>query len=198
MRTFKDKLAVARLAERSISVCLRGDLAADFDAAERELKQAQESPADSKEGPGVGSVIDRIDALREEMLEHTEEFRLRALPDATFHAFKAAHPPRRDDDGTLNATDAQLGFNVETFFDALLKVSVASPDMGVDVDAYLETLRAGGHPVLPDGDWPELMKVLTNKQYSDLTDLAWFLNRGEISIPFSQAASLAKRNSGGE
>lgn len=179
MTTFKDKLKAARLPERSVSICLRGDLTADFEAAERELKQAQEAVADSKEGAGVGAIIERIDGLRAEMLEHTEEFRVRAMPSPDFHAFKAAHPPRRDDDGTLNASDIQLGFNVETFFDALLKASVISPE-------------------LDEGDWDALLAVLTDRQYNTLIDAAWFVNRNEVNTPFSSAASLAKRNSGGE
>lgn len=197
MSTFKQKLKAARLPERSIPVCLRGDLTADFEAAERDLKAAQESKSDSLED-GVGPILDRIDALREEMREHTEEFRLRAMTGPAFHALKAEFPPRREDDGTPDMGDAQLGFNRETYFDALLKACTISPDMGIDIPAYLEALVAGDHPALPDGDWPELLEVLTDRQYQDLTDAAWLLNRGEVSIPFSQAASLAKRTSGGE
>lgn len=179
MTTFKDKLKAARLPERSVSICLRGDLTADFEAAERELKAAQEATADSKEAGGVGPIIERIDALRAEMIEHTEEFRIRAMPGPDFHAFKAAHPPRTDDEGNLNAADAQLGFNIDTFFDGLLKASVISPE-------------------LDEGDWTALLAVLTDRQYNSLTDAAWFVNRNEVKTPFSSAASLAKRNSGGE
>jgi hypothetical protein len=179
MSTFKDKLKAARLPERSVPICLRGDLVADFEAAEHELKQAQESSADSKEGAGVGPIIERIDALRAEMLEHTEEFRLRAMPSPDFHAFRAEHPPRRDDEGTLNASDVHFGFNVETFFGALLRASIISPE-------------------LDEADWDALLAVLTDQQYGSLTDAAWFLNRDEVKAPFSSAASLAKRNSGGE
>lgn len=179
MTTFKEKLQAARLPERSVPICLRGDLVADFEAAERDLKVAQQEAADAKEGGGVGPVLERIDALRAEMLEHTEEFRIRAMPSPDFHAFKAAHPPRRDDDGSLNVSDAQLGFNVDTFFDALLRVSIVTPE-------------------LDEGDWTALLAVLTDRQYNSLTDAAWFVNRHEVNAPFSSAASLAKRNSGGE
>lgn len=200
MGTFKEKLKAARLPERSISVCLRGDLTADFEAAERDLKAAQESSVDSKEGVGVGSIIERIDALREEMREHTEEFRLRAMPQPAFRALVGAHPPRRDDEGTLDAGDVQLGFNRDTFFEALLRMSVISPDLGVDVAGLIKEFAVSRFfPVeIPDGDWPELLAVLTDRQYNDLTDAAWFVNRTEVSVPFSSAASLAKRNSGGE
>lgn len=179
MSNFKQKLKAARLPERSVQVCLRGDLTADFEAAERDLKQVQESDFDSKEGGGISPIIERIEALREEMREHTEEFRLRAMPQPRFRALVAEHPPRRDDEGTLDASDASIGFNRETFFDALLKVSVISPE-------------------LDEEDWAALLEVLTDRQYNELTDAAWFVNRHEVSVPFSSAASLAKRNSGGE
>lgn len=183
MSNFKQKLKAARLPEDSVSVCLRGDLAADFEATERELKRVQESKSDSLE-EGVGPIIDRLDALRAEMLEHTEDFRIRALSKPAFRALVAAHPPRRiikDDgsEGELDAADVNLGLNRETFFEALLRVSVVSPE-------------------LDEGDWTALLEVLTDRQFGDLTDAAWFLNRGEIDVPFSRAASLAKRNSGGE
>lgn len=183
MSNFKQKLKAARLPEDSVPVCLRGDLAADFEAAERDLKRAQESRSDSLE-EGVGPIIDRLDALRADMLEHTEDFRIRALPKPAFRALVAAHPPRRavkDDgsEGDLDAGDVNMGVNRETFFEALLRVSVISPE-------------------LDEGDWTDLFEVLTDRQFGDLTDAAWFLNRGEIDVPFSRAASLAKRNSGGE
>lgn len=183
MSNFKQKLKAARLPERSEPVCLRGDLVADFEAAERELKRAQESKADSLEDDS-GPIVDRIEALRAEMLEHTEDFRIRALPKPAFRALVAAHPPRRkatDDgsEGELDPADVQIGVNRETFFEALLRASVVSPQMD-------------------DDDWLALFEVLTDRQFGDLTDAAWFLNRGEIDVPFSRAASLARRSSGGE
>lgn len=180
MTTFKEKLKAARLPERSEPLCLRGDLVADFEAAERDLKRTQESTTDSLED-GIGPIVDRIEALRAEMLEHTEDFRLRALPKPAFRALIAAHPPRRvqAEDGSeaeLEAGDAGLGLNRETFFEALIRASVVSPELDED-------------------DWTALFEVLTDRQFGDLSDTAWFLNRGEISVPFSRAASLAKRNS---
>lgn len=197
MSTFKDKLKQARLPEDSVPVCLRGDLAADFEAAERELKQAQQNKGGSLED-GIGPFLDKIESLRLQMLEFTEDFRLRALPRPAFRALVAAHPPRRDDADELDREDVQIGFNRATFFDALLKVSAVSPEMGIDIQAYLEELIGGKEPELPAGDWPELLAVLTDRQWGDLTDAAWFLNRGEINVPFSRAASLAKRNSDDE
>jgi hypothetical protein len=183
MSNFKQKLKAARLPEDSVPVCLRGDLAADFEATERELKRMQEQKSDSLE-EGVGPIIDRLDAIRAEMLEHTEDFRIRALPKPAFRALVADHPPRRaakDDgsEGELDALDVQFGLNRDTFFEALLRASVISPELDED-------------------DWTALFAVLTDRQFGDLTDAAWFLNRGEIDVPFSRAASRAKRTSGAE
>jgi hypothetical protein len=52
--------------------------------------------------------------------------------------------------------------------------------------------------VLADGDWPELFDKIVDSQYGDLTDAAWFVNRDEVSVPFSLAASLAKKPSAAE
>lgn len=181
MSTFKDRLKQARLPERSEPICLRGDLVADFEAAERDLKRVQESTTDSLED-GIGPIVDRIEALRAEMLEHTEDFRLRALPKPRFRALIAEHPPRRTQgedgsEGELDAGDANLGLDRSTFFEALIRASIVSPD-------------------LDDDDWAALMEVLTDRQFGDLSDTAWFLNRGEIDVPFSRVASLARRTSG--
>jgi hypothetical protein len=198
--SFKDKLKQARLPQNSIAVCIRGDLQADFEAAERDLKRAQQSTSDSLE-EGTGPIVDRIESIRQQMLEEgSEDFRLTALPKPAFRALVKAHPPRRMEDGELDRDDVQFGFNRETFFDALLKVSTISPEMGIDTQTYLDELvkNPDSPPELPDGDWPELFAVLTDRQYGDLTDVAWFLNRGEVNVPFSRSALLAKRNSGNE
>ena len=42
MTSIKDRLAAAKLPERSIQVCLRGDLAAEFDELERKLREVRE------------------------------------------------------------------------------------------------------------------------------------------------------------
>jgi hypothetical protein len=179
--TFRDKLKQAKLPERTVPICLRGDLVADHEALERELKAAQDRPVDSLEGNGVGALVDRIEALQDEMREFTEDFRLRALPRRQFRELVAAHPPRRDPDSNDPVQeDAVLGVNRETFFDALIRAAVVEPE-------------------LADDEWTELFdEKLTDRQYGDLEDAAWFLNRAEVDVPFSHAASRAKRSSGPE
>lgn len=172
MSSFKDRLKQARLPEDVVPVCLRGDLVADFESAERALKEAKGSDSMEDERPVLQ---DRLEALRAEMLDNTEDFRLRAVPRPAFRALVAAHPPRRDGD-EVNKADAQLGVNVDTFFAELLKVSVVSPE-------------------LDEEDWAALLDKLTDRQYGDLTDAAWFLNRGEVNVPKLPSALLMNRTS---
>lgn len=179
---FKTLLKGARLPERSVPVCLRGDLVADHEAAERDLEQAKRNPGNSLAGTGEGALVDRIEALQADMQEHTYPFRLRALPRHEFRTLVLAHPPRRegDGDGELIREDAILGVNRETFFDQLIRSCVIDPQL--------------------DGqEWDDLLgNKLTDRQHGDLSDAAWFLNRGEVDVPFSLAASRSRRSTEAE
>jgi hypothetical protein len=57
--------AEAKRAERTVPICLRGDLVADWEAADRELKRAADEnrSADSKEGAGLGALAEKVRAL---------------------------------------------------------------------------------------------------------------------------------------
>lgn len=174
---FRTLLKQAKLPERSVPVCLRGDLAADHEAAERALEAAQRAATNDMEGDGVGALVDRIETLQAEMREHTYDFRLRALPRHEYRELVAAHPPRRNDDGEVNQGDVALGFNQDTLIPDLIRRATIDPD-------------------LDDGEWEQLLgEKLTDRQYGDLADAAYFLNRGEVDVPFSRAASRAKRDS---
>lgn len=198
MIDFKNRLKKAQLPTRSIPVCLRGDLVAEWESADRDLKRAQEKPDNSLEGSGTGALVDRIEALQADMSEHTDDFRLQALPKWRFRALVAAHPPRVDDDNEPVREDAVLGVNRETFFPALIRASVIEPvldddDWRVllgDDEAERKRRESAGEPV-EDG-------VLTDRQIGDLEDAAWFLNRAEVNVPFSHAASRARRSTGTE
>lgn len=171
--SFTDLLKGAKLPEDSHPVCMRADLVAEFETAERALEAERKKPkADSLAAGGEAArLVGRIAELQQEMTEATYTFRLRALPKSKWRALVAEYPPRRDDRGEPVAEDAQLGIEREAFLDALLRVSVVDPE-------------------LTEEQWAELTEVLTDRQYSDLCDAAWFLNRGEVSVPFSRAASL--------
>jgi hypothetical protein len=97
MTDFETLLAGAKRPERSVPVCLRGDLVADHEAAERELELAQRRASDSFDSGGSGEIVDRIESLENQMAACTYPFRFRALPKKDFRALVTAYPPRRDD-----------------------------------------------------------------------------------------------------
>lgn len=174
----KTMLAAAHLPERTVPVCLRGDLAAEHEELERRLDEANRRPAESLAGNGAGELADRLEELEAEMRAATVTFRLRALPKPVWRALLAAHPPRQDDDGNPIAEDTAIGINMETFWDAMIRACLVDPM----VDDETWDMMAG-----PDGK-------LTDRQLGQLADAAWAANRGDVSVPFSRAASQMRRN----
>ena len=82
-------------------------------------------------------------------------------------------------DGEIVEADQSLLLNTATFYEDLIRVSVVSPEMD-------------------ETDWEDLFAVITNAQYGELSMGAWLLNRGEVDIPFSLAASRMRRATEGE
>lgn len=163
-------LAEARLPEKEIQVCLRGDLLAEYDAAAAALDEAErmariEASLDSG-GPKIAAA-ERVAAVRERLLAASVTFRLRAVPRSRWTQLYAEHPPRDGD-----AIDAATGFNRETFFDALTLESVIDPVMAAE-------------------QWQALADRLSSAQYDALTTAAWEVNRSGVDVPFSLAASRA-------
>lgn len=169
-------LAEAKLPEATVTICLRGDLAADHERAERELARLQEASTDSLAGSGTGEVIDRITDLEQQMREHTYEFRLRALPRVQWHELCSAHPPRRGDDDEIIDADRFILVNTETFWEAMIRACLVDPQ-------------------LSDDEWRQLETLLTDHAWNELCDTAWGLNRRGVSVPFSRAASRTRQAS---
>lgn len=194
MGKYKQQHASAKRAEDTYPVCLRGDLNADWKVANRALERAQEElrSSSSKETQSdVSGLVERVRAIEAEMAEHTEQWRLRALAPHRFRVLVAEHPPRTGDDGEIVAED-RMGLNRETFLPALLRASVIEPEL--DAEDWQWLLG----PEDDDEEADEDDGVLNDRQMKDLYDVAWFLNRDQVSVPFSRAASLATRDSGDE
>ncbi len=180
MTDIKSILAEARLPERTVPICLRGDLVAEYEELDRQLEEANRRAADSLAGNGAGELLDRIEALQEEMRAATVTFRVRALPKPAWRALLAAQPPRHDDDDKPNQEDAAIGVNMETFWDAIARACLIEPV----IDDETGAMMAG-----PEGR-------LTDRQIGQLADAAWAVNRGDVSVPFSLAVSQARRTTG--
>lgn len=173
MANFDDLLSAARLPEKSVPICLRGDLQVEFEQLEQELADAQEADArnDSLAGGGQArKVAERMEALSAEMREHTHPFVLRALSSREWRELVDEHPPRKNDDA-----DALLGANSATFPHAMLAACCIDPVMTVEQVA-------------------QLTEKITDGQALTLFGCGMELNRGSVDVPKSAAASalLAK------
>jgi hypothetical protein len=195
--TFTDLLKGAKLPETSHDICLRADLVADFERAEADLEVLRKKPRrDSLDaGSELAEKAAQIEALQEEMRAGTQTFRLRALPKAAWRRLVAAFPPREG-----HAEDAQIGVNRDDFLPAMLKACTIEPEITEDQWIFM----VGHSPAQieackeEDPDFEPEEGVLTDRQFSDFADEAWFLNRGEVSVPFSRAVSLMRRDSESE
>ena len=170
MKDVKALIQDARLPETTVEVCLQADLQAEFESLQRQLEEARRRPTDSLAGNGSRDIAERIEALRCQMADSIIEFRIRAMPRKQWRDLVAAHQPRKDGDD-VHEQDRFLGVNTETFFDALIRASVVDPE-------------------LDDDDWTLLLEEkLTDRQFDAIADAAWGLNRRDVDVPFSPAAS---------
>lgn len=169
---FKSKLKAAKLPSTTIPVCLRADLVAEMAALDIQLRNIT-MPADQDRLVGNAAAVrlsQQIEALRQEMIAGSEDFVLRAIPRPRMREIEAAHPPR---DG--NARDEATGYNLDAVMQQVLRESIVSP-------------------VMDDETWAELVAVLSDGQWDELTDGAWEVNKGRVSVPFSPRASQILRS----
>jgi hypothetical protein len=174
----------ADMPERSVEVCLRAKLVAEFEDLERRLKVViQDRDGDEFGGSGEATrLARRMEELREEMRQGTAVFWLRSIGPIRSGSLMAEHPPR---DG--NEDDRRLGYNPETFYPAIIRACCYA----IKQDG--ETLQASD---LTDEDWQHLFRRLSYKQFDNLFGAAWLLDHGDVSVPTSPLASLISQRSG--
>ena len=109
------------------------------------------------------------DFFAEEAKERGVKVVLRALGRKTWRTLVEKHPPRED-----NATDAELGANVDALQEALVPLCMASPT-GSDEEcaAFLDSLNEG--------------------QFGDLAVRAYQLNMGRTADPTQRLSSVGSR-----
>ena len=172
-------------AEDVVPLCLRGDLNRQWQEAKAEFDRLGLEGATGRLGDGAERrrVAQQMADIEAQMRSATVDFTLRALrrrrtpatpaDETTWIELFDNHPPRKGEDGKLHPHDTP-GVNMATFPDALIRASVVDP-------------------VLSEQEWAQLLDdgVLNDAQADRLFEAAWRLNRNEISIPFSRAASIA-------
>lgn len=168
----------AQPAQRSMTLCLRGDLVSEYEELDRQREEAVRLDlGDSLASGGTAAAIAaQMDALREQMKSATITVVLRAMSRRNFLKLCSVHPVRRDEDNKPNPNDVGLGVNTDTIWDPLIRACWVSPDI---TKARLTRV---------------LDEVLSDAQYSGLAGLAWEVNRGDVDIPFSYAASRTRQS----
>lgn len=170
MSSFKERLAAAKLPERSLQVCLRGDLAAEFDDLERKLRDARNAETSGRKRVGTKSeslqYVEQIEAVRAQMAAEMVDVRIRALPRNEWVALCKEHPPREDNDG-----DRAMGGNLETLMPVAIRRCIVEPEMD-------------------DADWEQFQAVLSSGDFDRLLNVTFDVNRSGVDVPKSRLASL--------
>lgn len=178
---FVDMLAQAKPAERTIRLCLRGDLVAAYEELDRRRAEVvNQVDRSSLAGSPAVAIARQMQAVQEQMKDFSYPFRVRALTRKAYQALVAAHPPRRDEKGEILEADREMGINQNTFWDPLIRACVVDP-------------------VMDDQEWTRLLdELLSDRQYEQLGIAALAVCRGNVDIPFSSAASDLLKTLGGE
>lgn len=151
----------ARPRERSVTLCLAGDEAAEVERLERQLAELSDTwQPDSLGGKNPGDALaKRIKAARDRMRKSEAEFRFRALGEKVWSDLLAAHPGGKGQ-----------SFDPDTFPKALISAAAVEPAMTPEQVA-------------------ELFEVLNEGQRQELWAAAFEVNTESTSIPFSVSAS---------
>lgn len=176
MTSAADIKARIRRPEKTVPLCLAGDLQAQFEELDRELVRARDKAPSGTLAGGSGAEVTalarRIQELQEEMREHTEVFKFRGLVRREYSDLVKANPP----------TEEQLADN---------------PNVDVDWDKFGVALIAAcciSHEMTAE-EVGDLVDELTAAQYGELYTAAQAVNVIGLDIPNSYTASAVLRAS---
>lgn len=168
-----DVIARAKLPEKTLALCLRGDLQAEWEDLERQLKAEQDDPSDDSLGGNVKArdLAERMEAIGQEMAESQIVFRFRGLSRKAYSDLCAKHKAGEDDTASVD------GLNWKTYPTALIAACATDPVMTVE-------------------QAEKLSDTVTDVQWDQLFEVALSVNRGQVSVPFSLAASAIAASTG--
>jgi len=154
------------LIQRTREILLyQGDDLDKLDALAEEIERLQ-AASDDSEAPRLLSDADPLadaiaehNALVEGARKRAVVVRLKPLGRRKFRDLVRQHPPREG-----NKVDEMRGFNGDDFPEALVPLSIDAPDLTQDqIAAFLDSL--------------------TDRQFEDIYDMAFYLNRSPIADP---------------
>lgn len=162
----EDILGKAKPPERSVPLCLAGDLAGQYDELEHQLRDASTVALSLGEPAEATKIARQMAALREQMVAAQVVFRLRALGDKPWRALRDAAP----DEAKTEEEQATYDDRYHDWVCKLVAATVYDPVMNPEQADLLASAVGGG-------------------QWKQLADTAWELNAARRDIPFSAAAS---------
>lgn len=133
--------------EQSVRICVRGDLVADKEQAERDLIASRSrNPA-----PDIGDpeavrqteLAEKVRRLEDECDAASVTFRFRGLPRRAHSDLQAAHPPTDEQQREMAELGLAASANSETFPPALVAASCIEPP-GVTLEAATAAFETWG------------------------------------------------------
>lgn len=166
---FNELLAQARPVTRTVRLCLRGDLIAAREDAERELLAARVEDERTNEPNTALAIAQRILDLEAEQDAASHEFKIQALGRSQWVKLAEAHPPTAED----KANDLDY---CATFPPAAIAACCADPEM---TPAQVE----------------QLLEVISTRQFLNLWNTVLSVNIGADDLPKSAAATAVLHSS---
>ena len=156
-------IAGAKRPERTIELCLRADLVARLEDAQRRLVAERDRERTSLADAGdIDSIRAEVEAIKAEAREHTIVFRFRALNHYEVQGLIRDLPPR---DGV--PMDKSLGFNADALTWHLFKRCLYDPVLSDDdVVALIGSVDEVGNGVLSPSQWKRLDEALDGLHFA--------------------------------
>lgn len=171
MASIDDYLAEAKPRERTVMVCLRGDLVGRAENLQDELARVSSDwePQDLTDVHPGRELAVQLKELREQMKAAERPFTMRYIGDKAYSDLMAAHP----------AKDDNQAFDSETFPRALLAAACVDP-------------------VMSEKQVAQLFEKINEGEIKKLFDAAWDVHNSSEMVPFSLLASALTAALGGE
>lgn len=171
-----DLIRGAKLPEKDFPVCVDPDLVGEYEQLVEMRDAAKEAGASSLAGGATSNLDEQVADVKARMEAATVVLRLRALGRLQWKALKDEHPPRKGDDGKTIPEDVFVGVNRQSFFNALVRATIAAPVLDAEtLDLLLD-------------------EKLTDGQWEDLCTIAWNMNEDKVSVPLFSAASPSRKS----
>jgi hypothetical protein len=171
MPSIEDILAQATPRERTVMVCIRGDLAGEAERLQDELSRVSSDwePEDLTDVHPGRELAVKLRELREQIKAAEVPFKLRYIGDKAYSDLMAAHP----------AKDDSQAFDSESFPRALIAAACVDP-------------------VMTEEQVLQLFEVVNEGEIKKLFDAAWDVHNSSEMVPFSLLASALTAALGGE